>query len=162
MIRYTNDITAEEYMALRDIVGWMQFPLEEARICVEKAYLVLCARDDDKAIGVVRLLWDGGYIAFLSDVIVIPEYQGQGIGRALVQIQGKTQRRCGTGNGSVVHGRALKRNTGTQHHKYTLHYTDIYITRGPFIAYAKREGVCQRNITAFIFGVFYAYSFALV
>lgn len=31
------------------------------------------------------LLWDGGYIAFLSDVIVIPEYQGQGIGRKLVE-----------------------------------------------------------------------------
>ena len=72
-------------MELRDRVGWMQFPLEEAKICVEKAYMVLCARDGDKAIGVVRLLWDGGYIAFLSDVIVIPEYQGQGIGRALVE-----------------------------------------------------------------------------
>lgn len=85
MIRYTDDITAEEYMELRDKVGWMQFPLEEAEICVRKAYMVLCVRDDDKAIGVVRLLWDGGYIAFLSDVIVIPEYQGQGIGRALVE-----------------------------------------------------------------------------
>ena len=85
MIRYTDDITAEEYMELRDRVGWMQFPLEEAEICVRKAYMVLCVRDDDKAIGVVRLLWDGGYIAFLSDVIVIPEYQGQGIGRALVE-----------------------------------------------------------------------------
>ena len=85
MIRYTNDITAEEYMELRDRVGWMQFPLEEAKICVEKAYMVLCARDGDKAIGVVRLLWDGGYIAFLSDVIVIPEYQGQGLGRVLME-----------------------------------------------------------------------------
>ena len=86
MIKYVDYITPEEYMALRKKVGWMEFPLEEARNCVEYAYMVLCARDEnDKAIGVVRLLWDGGYVAFLSDVIVVPEYQGQGIGRTLVE-----------------------------------------------------------------------------
>lgn len=85
MIRYVDNISAEEYMNLRKTVGWVQFPLEEAQICIDNAYMVLCVRDDDKAIGVVRLLWDGGYIAFLSDVIVDPEYQGQGIGRKLVE-----------------------------------------------------------------------------
>ena len=85
MIRYVDQITAEEYMNLRKMVGWVQFPLEEAQACIDNAYMVQCVRDDDKAIGVVRLLWDGGYIAFLSDVIVDPEYQGQGIGRKLVE-----------------------------------------------------------------------------
>ncbi len=85
MIRYVDYITAEEYLNLRKTAGWVQFPLEEAQICIDNAYMVLCVRDDDKAIGVVRLLWDGGYIAFLSDVIVDPEYQGQGIGRKLVE-----------------------------------------------------------------------------
>lgn len=85
MIEYGAHITPEEYMELRKLVGWMEFPLEEARNCVENAYMVLCVRDEGKAIGVVRLLWDGGYVAFLSDVIVSPAYQGQGIGRALVE-----------------------------------------------------------------------------
>ena len=85
MIRYVDQITAEEYMNLRKMVGWVQFPLEEAQACIDNAYMVQCVRDDDKVIGVVRLLWDGGYIAFLSDVIVDPEYQGQGIGRKLVE-----------------------------------------------------------------------------
>ena len=85
MIRYVDDITPEEYMDLRKKVGWVEFPLEEAQACIDNAYMVLCVRDDDKAIGVVRLLWDGGYIAFLSDVIVAPDYQGQGIGRKLVE-----------------------------------------------------------------------------
>ena len=85
MIRYVDYITAEEYMSLRKTAGWVQFPLEEAQICIDNAYMVMCVRDDDKAIGVVRLLWDGGYIAFLSDVVVDPEYQGQGIGRKLVE-----------------------------------------------------------------------------
>ena len=72
-------------MALRRMVGWCEFPLEEAQACVDNAYMVLCVRDDDKCIGVMRLLWDGGYVAFLSDVVVAPEYQGQGIGRKLVE-----------------------------------------------------------------------------
>jgi pimeloyl-ACP methyl ester carboxylesterase len=85
MIRYVEYITPEEYMALRKMVGWVEFPLEQAQACIDKAYMILGVRDDEKAIGVVRLLWDGGYIAFLSDVIVDPEYQGQGIGRKLVE-----------------------------------------------------------------------------
>jgi len=85
MITYGNFITPEEYMALRKMVGWVESPLEQAEACIEKAYMILCVRDDEKAIGVVRLLWDGGYIAFLSDVIVEPKYQGQGIGRKLVE-----------------------------------------------------------------------------
>lgn len=85
MIRFEDHITSEEYMDLRRMVGWMEFPLEEAKNCVENAYMVICVRDDDKAIGVVRLLWDGGYVAFLSDVIVAPEYQKQGIGKKLVE-----------------------------------------------------------------------------
>ena len=31
MIRYGNFITPEEYMELRKIVGWVEFPLEQAR-----------------------------------------------------------------------------------------------------------------------------------
>ena len=85
MIQYVSNITAKEYMNLRKKVGWVEFPLEEAQECITNAYMILCVRDDEKAIGVVRLLWDKGYIAFLSDVIVDPEYQGQGIGRKLVE-----------------------------------------------------------------------------
>ena len=85
MIRYTDDMTPEEYMDLRKTAGWMQFPPEEAKISVENAYMMLCARDGDKAVGAARLLWDGGYVAFLSDIVVDPAYQGRGIGRELTE-----------------------------------------------------------------------------
>lgn len=84
MIQYTDRISAEEYLELRTKVGWMLFPLEEAENCIENANMVISARDDGRAVGVARLLWDGGYVAFLSDVIVDPAYQRQGIGRTLV------------------------------------------------------------------------------
>ena len=85
MIRFTDYITSEEYLELRRRVGWCEFPLEEAQAGIDNSYMITCARDEEKAIGVVRLLWDGGYIAFLSDVIVDPDYQGQGIGKKLVE-----------------------------------------------------------------------------
>ena len=85
MIQYTDRISAEEYLELRTKVGWMLFPLEEAENCIENAYMVISARDDGRAVGVARLLWDGGYVAFLSDVIVDPAYQRQGIGTRLLR-----------------------------------------------------------------------------
>jgi len=85
MILYDKYITSNEYMELRRKVGWCEFPLEEAEAGIKNSYMVICARDNEKAVGVMRLLWDGGYIAFLSDVIVDPEYQGIGIGKKLVE-----------------------------------------------------------------------------
>ena len=35
-------------------------------------------------IGCARIFWDKGYIAYLADVMVKPEYQKQGIGKRLV------------------------------------------------------------------------------
>ena len=84
MIQYTDRITPEEYMELRRKVGWMEFPIEEAKACVENAYFVICVREDEKAIGVVRLLWDGGYVALLSDLVVDPA-RGGAVLRALNQ-----------------------------------------------------------------------------
>ncbi|MDO5434731.1 MAG: GNAT family N-acetyltransferase [Clostridia bacterium] len=83
-ITYDRSMTAEEYMDLRNRVGWMQFPQDEAKNCIDNAFFICCVRDDRKPTGCVRLVWDGGYTAYLSDVLVLPEYQGQGIGRELV------------------------------------------------------------------------------
>lgn len=71
-------------MELRKNAGWQVFPLEQAEAGIKNAYMVLCARDHGKAVDVMRLLWDGGYTALLSDIIVDPEYQRQGIGKHLV------------------------------------------------------------------------------
>ena len=85
MIRYEDYISPEEYLELRKLVGWRLFPLEEAKNCVENAYMVLCVRDDERAIGVVRLSWCGGCVDFVSVVVVILEGAGRGIGKKLVE-----------------------------------------------------------------------------
>lgn len=51
------------------------------QICsgLEGSRVVVAAYDRDKAVGMARLIWDGGMVALVTDVIVLPLYQAQGI-----------------------------------------------------------------------------------
>ncbi len=40
--------------------------------------------DDDKIVGVGRALADGVDVSYIADVAIHPEYQGQGLGKAIV------------------------------------------------------------------------------
>ena len=83
-ITITNSISAEEYLGLRQAVGWSVFPLEQAESGLQNSH-VICFRDKEKAVALGRVIWDHGYSVLISDVIVSPEYQGQGLGRKLME-----------------------------------------------------------------------------
>ena len=40
---------------------------------------------DNKLVGVIRVVGDGFSVVFVQDLLVYPEYQGQGIGTALLK-----------------------------------------------------------------------------
>jgi ribosomal protein S18 acetylase RimI-like enzyme len=44
------------------------------------------AYDEDELIGLCRALCDGEYQAVIYDVVLLPEYHGRGIGKAMVKI----------------------------------------------------------------------------
>ena len=46
---------------------------------------VIAIRHGDRYVGITRILFDYGTDAYLTDVIVHPDYQGQGIGGLLVK-----------------------------------------------------------------------------
>ena len=77
----TNTITPEEYLDMRTSVGWGGFPLEQAKAGLEHTTHICTFRKDGKVIGLVRLLWDHGYVVYIADVIVRPDFQGKGLGR---------------------------------------------------------------------------------
>ena len=83
-ITITNSISAEEYLGLRQAVGWSVFPLEQAESGLQNSH-VICFRDKEKAVALGRVIWDHGYSVLISDVIVAPKYQGQGLGRKLME-----------------------------------------------------------------------------
>ena len=83
----TDSITPEEYMKLREAVGWGLFPLEEAQAGLSNSY-IWCLRDNEasgRPIGIGRVIWDHGYVMYIADIIVIPEYQGNGLGRVIME-----------------------------------------------------------------------------
>ena len=80
----SNEITPEEYMELRGLVGWTLFPLEQAAEALKNTSFMCCLKKDGKTIGLVRVIWDHGYVVYIADVIVRPEFQGNGLGRVLM------------------------------------------------------------------------------
>lgn len=87
MINYeiTNYLTPEEYMKMREIAGWSLFPLEQAEQGLKNSFILVCLRKDGKPIGIGRAVSDQGYVIYIADVIVSPEYQGQGLGRKIME-----------------------------------------------------------------------------
>ena len=83
----TNTITPAEYMSMRETVGWGLFPLEEAEAGLANSYIwCLRAKDTNAPIGLARVIWDKGYVMYIADVIVMPDYQGNGLGRVLMDL----------------------------------------------------------------------------
>ena len=85
MITYKNEIPATEYNNLRIGAGWRSLSIEQAEVGLSNSAYLISAWDDDKPIGVARVISDRGYIYLIVDVIVAPDYQGQGIGRHMVE-----------------------------------------------------------------------------
>ena len=85
MITYKNEIPATEYNNLRIGAGWRSLSIEQAEVGLSNSAYLISAWDGDKPVGVARVISDRGYIYLIVDVIVAPEYQGQGIGRHMVE-----------------------------------------------------------------------------
>ena len=84
-LEYSASLTAEEYCRLRAAVGWPELPLEEAREGLSHSAFVAACHKGRDIIGAVRIVWDHGYIAYFSDLMVLPAWQGRGIGRELAR-----------------------------------------------------------------------------
>ena len=83
-VMFTYSITAEEYMMFRKAVGWAEFPLEQAQEGLNNSFICVI-RKNCKPIALGRIVSDMGYVVYIADVIVLPEYQGQGYGRMIME-----------------------------------------------------------------------------
>ena len=77
--------TLEEYKEMRRAVNFMVLSDRIAGNALNNAFHITTVRDNGRAIGMIRVLSDGSYANFITDVMVIPEYQKQGIGRELMR-----------------------------------------------------------------------------
>ena len=80
-----NILTVDEYLILVDKMGEDETTREQAELTISNQVLSITAIKDEEQIGIARLLGDKAIFWFITDVWVLPEYQGKGIGRALVE-----------------------------------------------------------------------------
>lgn len=84
MIKFENKIPVEDYLRLRKQVGWVDMPLKEAENAVNNCYYSVCIKDDDKVIGLCRVIYTGDYNAYLTDVVIDENYRHQGLGKQMI------------------------------------------------------------------------------
>ena len=77
----------QEIIDLYQSVGWTNYTscpemLEEA---YKNSLCILGVFEKEKLVGAVRVVGDGISIVFVQDILVLPEYQRQGVGSALMR-----------------------------------------------------------------------------
>lgn len=81
-----NDISVEEYLYIRKCVDWKQLGINQAQQAIERSlYFVKAVDDDGKLIGMGRIVGDGAVVCYIQDLVVIPEYQGKGVGSMIIK-----------------------------------------------------------------------------
>ena len=66
--------------------GWRPAPTVEQRLnMLRGSAKVWLAFDGDRLIGFINAIMDGALMAFIPLLEVLPEYQGQGVGKAFVR-----------------------------------------------------------------------------
>ncbi len=88
MITYTDSleqITADQLKG-GFFVGWLNPPAPETHLrLLQGSYKVWLALDGNQAVGFINAISDGVLAAFIPNLEVLPDYQGQGIGSELTK-----------------------------------------------------------------------------
>ena len=83
-IVYKNTVSAEEVNLLRASVGFRQILPAQINAGLNGSALIAAAYDRCKIVGMSRLIWDGGYVALIPDMLVLPEYKTRGVEQELI------------------------------------------------------------------------------
>lgn len=84
-ITYTNTVSAEDCNKLRNSAGWPQMHPDQIKTGLKNSAFIVAAQDGELTVGMARIVSDGGYVFFIADVLVLPEYQHNGIGKAMME-----------------------------------------------------------------------------
>ena len=89
MIKITKgtSVSIDDVLHLYQAVSWTNYTNQPQMLEQSLAHslAIYVARDGEKIVGLVRLVGDGFSSVFVQDLIVLPSYQRQGIGSALMK-----------------------------------------------------------------------------
>lgn len=81
-----NVLKPEDFISLRVAAGFIETPLQQAENALRNGLFSVVAICDETVIGMGRLVGDGIMYWYIQDVVVLPEYQGNGIGKAIIKM----------------------------------------------------------------------------
>jgi GNAT superfamily N-acetyltransferase len=79
---------AQDFFSLYESTGWNErrsLTAEQLHLAISRSYYTLALYDGDALVAFGRLVSDGIYQCFVCDMIVLPAYQGKGLGRAVME-----------------------------------------------------------------------------
>ena len=76
-----NTLTTDVFLELYTSVGWEPPCREQVECALKNIAASFVAYEEEKAIGMVRVIGDGGMSFYIKDFAVLPEYQGKGVGQ---------------------------------------------------------------------------------
>ena len=80
-----NTLTPEMFLELYSSVGWEPPCIEQVREALINTIATFTVYDGEQAVGMVRLIGDGGMSFYIKDFAVIPSYQSKGVGTLLME-----------------------------------------------------------------------------
>lgn len=85
-------VSVEDFQRLHIMLGWKILDSNMVEKSLKNSMFVVSAIENGKVIGMARIVGDEYTHGLLCDVMVLPLYQGQGIGKAMVlQLLGRLQ-----------------------------------------------------------------------
>ena len=80
-----DDVNWEELATLFRLAPLGDRDLDQLKRAFENSYFTVVAQHENRVVGAGRVISDGEYYANIYDIVVLPEFQGQGIGRRMMQ-----------------------------------------------------------------------------
>ena len=79
-----NVLQPKDFVRLRVATGFAEVPIEHAKRALAGGLLNVSATYEGQLVGMGRLVGDGAMYWYLQEIIILPEYQKQGIGTKIV------------------------------------------------------------------------------
>lgn len=79
-----NQLSANDFIRLKIATGFRNRPIDQVERALKNDLLDEVAIVNNEVVGMGRLVGDGVMYWYLQEIIVLPEYQGKGIGTGIV------------------------------------------------------------------------------
>lgn len=80
-----NNLTADNFINLRKFGPFIEYKREDVELALKNTLYSISIFEENKLIGIARVVGDGRVVFFIKDVVVHPDYKGKKVGILLME-----------------------------------------------------------------------------